>query len=216
MTDPADALLDSPALPRIVERLQRTLSDEAERRALFREDLDPDLKAEFINGEIVMHSPARDQHTATVGRIMRILGTHVQIRALGVVRFEKALVALTRNDYEPDVCFFGESKAAQIERQTLEYPAPDLVVEVLSDSTEHRDRGVKFEDYAAHGVSEYWIVDPEAEVVEQYALEGERYALRMKSGTGRLASLAAEGFDVPVRALFDDDENLATLRAILA
>ena len=57
-------LLDSPALPNLVERLQRTLDEEAERRAAFRDALTPDQKAEFINGETIVHSPALARHTA--------------------------------------------------------------------------------------------------------------------------------------------------------
>lgn len=39
------------------------------------------------------------------------------------------------------------------------YPAPNLVVEVLSKSTESRDRGVKFSSYKEDGVKEYWLLD---------------------------------------------------------
>ena len=208
-------ILDSPALPTLVERLRRTLADEAERRAAFRETLEGE-KAEFINGEVIVHSPARARHIAATKRILKLLDTYVQVHDLGWVGVEKALVALTRNDYEPDVCFFGREKAAAIRPETLEFPAPDLVVEVLSPSTERRDRGVKFEDYAAHGVDEYWIVDAERETVEQYLLEGEAYDLAMKSGTGTLAARSVEGFAIPVRAVFDDAANLDALRAILA
>ena len=95
------------------------------------------------------------------------------------------------------------------------FPAPDLAVEILSDSTEAIDRGVKFEDYAAHGVSEYWLVDPTAQVVEQYGLEGEAYALLFKMSDGVLRSRAIAGLALPVRAIFDDGENAAALRAIL-
>ncbi|GAB2598351.1 Uma2 family endonuclease [Spirosoma areae] len=42
----------------------------------------------------------------------------------------------------------------------MKLPAPDLVIEVLSKSTARRDRGVKFTDYAANGIAEYWIVNP--------------------------------------------------------
>ena len=214
MTDLAP-LLDSPALPALVERLQRTLAEEAERRAAFRDDLSPDEKAEFINGEVIMHSPARASHLDATKRLLVLLNTHVQVHDLGWVGVEKALIGLTRNDYEPDVCFLGRDKADQIEPKTLLFPAPDLVVEVLSPSTEHRDRGVKHDDYAAHGVAEYWIVDAERETVEQYLLEGETYALAMKSGTGEVTSRAVEGFVIPVRAVFDDAANLVALRAIL-
>ena len=208
-------ILDSPALPALVERLQQTVADEAERRAAFRDALTPDQKAEFINGETIVHSPARARHIAATGHIYKLLDTYVQVHGLGWVASEKALVALTRNDYEPDVCFFGREKAAAIQPETLEFPAPDLAVEVLSASTERRDRGVKFEDYAAHGVDEYWVVDTTREAVEQYLLEGDAYELAVKSGTGELASRAVAGLVVPVRAMFDDAANLAALRAIL-
>ena len=42
----------------------------------------------------------------------------------------------------------------------MKYPAPDFIAEILSPSTDERDRGIKFEDYAAHGVGEYWLLDP--------------------------------------------------------
>ena len=214
MTDLAP-LLDSPALPALVERLQRTLEDEAERRAAFRDDLSPDEKAEFINGEVIMHPPARAAHIDATGRIYRLLAAYAQVHNLGWVGVEKALVGLARNDYEPDVCFFGHDKAGAILPTTLLFPPPDLVVEVLSPSTERRDRGIKHDDYAALGVVEYWIVDSERETVEQYLLEGETYALATKSGTGEVTSQAVEGFVVPVRAAFDDVANLAALRALL-
>jgi Uma2 family endonuclease len=94
----------------------------------------------------------------------------------------------------------------------MKFPIPDFIVEVLSESTEARDRGVKFEDYAAHGVGEYWIVDADRETVEQYLLGESGYELRVKSATGTLTSEVIEGLVVPVRALFDEAENLAIIR----
>ncbi len=61
-----------------------------------------------------------------------------------------------------------------------------------------------------------WLLDPEAETVEVYLLDGETYALRLKSDHGTLASAAVPGFAVPVRAAFDDAANLDALRALLA
>lgn len=115
----------------------------------------PNDKAEFINGSVIVHSPSRARHVLVVTRITVLLHAYVQHRRLGLVTAEKALISLTRNDYEPDVAFFGRSKADTIGAETLLFPAPDLVVEVLSESTEARDRGVKHVDYAAHGVTEY-------------------------------------------------------------
>lgn len=117
--------------------------------------MDDDVKAEFINGEVVVHSPALDRHNAAVLFLGSLLHAFVTDRNLGLVRAEKALVELTRNSYEPDVCYFGPAKAAAIQPDQLYYPAPDLVVEVLSKATKKADRETKFEDYAAHGVAEY-------------------------------------------------------------
>lgn len=208
-------LLDSPALPRHVEALQAALEAEREVRERFRDRLDPSVKAEFINGEIVMHSPARNVHNQVVGRLSSLLRAYNDANALGgVVAAEKALVGLTRNDYEPDVAFWGADKAAEIGPDTKIYPAPDLAVEVLSASTAGRDRGVKREDYQAHGVAEYWIVDADAEAVVAHRLEGARY--REEAVGATLESAAVPGFAVPTHALFDDGAHLAALRAVLA
>jgi Uma2 family endonuclease len=199
-----------------IEELTRIRDEELRKREQFWNDTSPDEKAEFIRGEVIVHSPARAAHLAVTGRILKLLDTYAVSRGLGLVVSEKALVSLSRNDFEPDVCFFGSEKAARIESDTWKFPAPDLVVEVLSESTEERDRGIKFEDYAAHGVDEYWIADPDAQTLEQYLLEGSDYVLTLKARDGHVASRAVAGCAFPVRALFDDAESLDALRAILS
>jgi Uma2 family endonuclease len=73
---------------------------------------------------------------------------------------------------------------------------------------------VKFEGYAADGVTEYWIVDADKQIVEQYVLAGEVYELRTKASDGTLKLAAMPGVSVPVRAFFDDAENRAAIDAI--
>jgi Uma2 family endonuclease len=208
-------LLRSPLLPEIVASLEATLREERERRQRFYEQLRDDQKAEFVDGQVVLHSPARDKHIAVRQNLERLLGTYVGLRGVGKVRSENCLCVFPRNDYEPDVVFFGVDKARALTDDTMKFPIPDFVVEVLSESTEERDRGVKFEDYESHGVAEYWIVDVDAEVVEQYLRQGERFSLALKSGTGELTSPTVTGFRIPIRALFRADENLAVLREMV-
>jgi Uma2 family endonuclease len=175
-----------------------------------------DQKAEFVDGQVIMHSPARDKHIAVRQNLERLLGTYVGLHEAGKVRTEKCLCVFPRNDYEPDVVFFGPDKAAGLADDTMKFPIPDFVAEVLSESTEDRDRGVKFEDYEAHGVAEYWIIDAEAEVVEQYLRRGDRFCLALKSGSGEIASPAVPGFRIPIRALFHQADNLAALRQLMS
>lgn len=128
------------------------------------------------------------------------------------------MVSLTRNDYEPDICYFGTAKAAAFTPDQMRFPAPDLVVEVISESTGRNDRGVKFDDYAAHGVREYWIIDPDAETLEHYHLpEGDDvYRLVIKAMTGQVRSFAMPGFEIPLRAIFDPETNQAALQTLLS
>ncbi|MEM6474222.1 MAG: Uma2 family endonuclease [Planctomycetota bacterium] len=212
------SLLGRPDLPKIAERLNAALREERERRMKFRQELSPSVKAEFIGGETVMHSPAKARHLRATDNLTNLLRNFVAIGKLGEVFSEKALVCLTRNDYEPDICFFGNEKASQFESTTMEFPAPDFVVEVLSESTKHRDRGVKFDDYAEHGVGEYWIIDCEDASVEQYLLEPEarQFRLARKLTEGEIESTVIPGFRIPVRAIFDREVNQKTLRSILA
>ena len=210
-----EEILKSPALPEIVDDLQRRLAEERARREKFYKEITEDQKAEFINGEIIMHSPARERHSAAKDHLQTLLQTHARLHGSGIVRGEKALCVFPRNDYEPDVCFFGLGKSGRITADTLKYPIPDLIAEILSESTEHVDRGQKFEDYLAHGVGEYWIIDPYAEVLEQYVAREGEYLLAQKSSTGEVRSAVVVGFVIPVRALFDAQANLATLRSLL-
>lgn len=211
-------LLDSPRLPFIARRIDAVLADEKRRRREFYAQISENDKAEFINGEVILHSPVRLRHNAADGHLYRLLSTHVGLHRLGYVGYEKIMVSLTRNDYEPDICYFGPAKAAAFTPDQMRFPAPDLVVEVISESTEHNDRGVKFEDYAAHGVQEYWIIDPDVETLEQYRLPegGDAYRLVIKAMTGQVRSFAIPGFEIPVRAIFDPEVNQAALQALLS
>jgi Uma2 family endonuclease len=202
-------LIRSPSLPIYVQTFQDLLREEQKKRERFYKEMSEDQKVEFINGEVVVHSPARLRHTIACKNVLAPLDAFVRKHQLGFVGHEKMLISLTRNDYEPDVVYFGPEKARTFSLDQMKFPAPDLIAEVLSPSTEAIDRGIKFQDYAAHGVTEYWIIDPEREIVEQYALKGDVYELLVKSKTGTLQSVAVPGFEIAVRALFDEAAQFA-------
>ncbi|MCG8353578.1 MAG: Uma2 family endonuclease [Chloroflexales bacterium] len=216
MTTLIEQLLHSPQLSLYYQQIQAVLEEERTRRQRFYDTITEQEKAEFINGEVVVQSPARLEHTDASGNLLVLLRTYVQIHNLGFVGYEKMLITLTRNDYEPDICFFGTEKAVEFTPKQMQFPAPDLVVEVLSPSTEAKDRGLKFEDYAAHGVREYWLLDPALHTVEQYVLQDSAYQLLTKARSGTIASVVVVGFDIPIRAIFDKASNLQTLQQIVA
>ncbi len=208
--------LKSPRLPEFAAALNdRLLAESAERRRFY-EEMTDDEKVEFIEGEIVIHSPARSRHLSAKLNLARMLNIYVDLHQLGVVYDEKCLCVFPRNDYEPDVVFFCPEKSSSFTPDTMKFPVPDFVVEVLSESTENRDRGVKFEDFEAHGVAEYWIVDAQTEIVEQYVAENGHFRLQLKSGSGEIVSRVIVGFCVPIQAIFNSDENLRTLKRLIS
>lgn len=78
-----------------------------------------------------------------------------------------------------------------------------MVIEILSTSTEKIDRRVKYVDYAAHGVTEYWIIDPLKKTVEKYILQKGEYYLDVKlSAHGTLSSTIVEDSTLDLSIMF--------------
>ncbi|MDX2133845.1 MAG: Uma2 family endonuclease [Saprospiraceae bacterium] len=197
-------LMDAPNAALIIDEVQHRLDDEREKRMRFYNDIDESVKAEFINGEIILHSPVTRAHALAVIEIGAALHGYVKDNRLGEVHVEKSMIRLTRNDYEPDICFFSTEKAREFTPDQKLFPAPDLVVEVVSKSTEKVDRGIKFQDYAAHGVGEYWIVDTVEKAVEQYVLREGVFELVLRSHGTDIHADQVTGFVLQVKTLFND------------
>lgn len=207
--------LEMPDAVLFAQKLDSALKAEQKKRRHFYAIVEESKKMEFINGEIIFHSPVKLRHNRTTTLLAKLLDTFVIKNKLGVIGVEKLLVSLTRNDYEPDICFFSKEKAKNFKKKQMQFPAPDFVVEVLSDSTEKYDRETKFQDYAAHGVQEYWIIDAEKETVEQYFLQNESYELLLKAKDGTIESIVVNNFKIPIQSIFDEQINLKTLSNLI-
>jgi len=205
-------ILNRPEAPILIQELNLRLQEEQKRRKEFYNLITTEEnKSEFINGEIIIQSPVKKHHNEYSGLLYQLLNIFVTKNDIGFVVIEKVMISLTRNDYEPDVCYFKKAKAKSFKRTQYLFPAPDLVVEFTSKKTEHRDRGIKYEDYQSHGVEEYWIISPETKVVEQYHLVKNKYQLVKKSNSGEIKSYAVKGFKIPIKAIFDKKINLEVL-----
>lgn len=83
--------------------------------------------------------------------------------------------------------------------------APDLVIEILSPSNASRDRYVKLNLYKKAGVREYWIVDPESQVVQVYTLEGQRHIVNTYYVTDALQCAIFPGLELMLRDIFPNE-----------
>jgi Uma2 family endonuclease len=126
----------------------------------------------------VLREPATPSylHQLVAGRVFRRLDSHVRHRDLGrvvaapmdvILDVQRALVV------QPDVLFVSRRRADRCRDRI--WGAPDLVVEVLSDSTRRHDSTTKIGWYREYGVRECWLVDPVArEIVVHNFSEGAR------------------------------------------
>ncbi|HUH11744.1 MAG TPA: Uma2 family endonuclease [Longimicrobiales bacterium] len=125
---------------------------------------------EVIEGELYVTPSPRSLHQAAVTALTGTLGAFVEEHGLGWVLAGPIDVLFAEGDYlAPDLVFVRRERRGIISDRGLE-GAPDLVVEVLSESTAGRDRVLKRRRYAHFGVPEYWVADPDAKLIEVYRL----------------------------------------------
>ena len=122
---------------------------------------------EFIGGRLYMTPAPSIRHHNVSHRLQSALRRILERAGHGRIFYAPVLVEFpdTGDRVQPDILFVSRERRGIVgEKQVT--GAPDLVVEILSPSTAHRDRGVKLDLYARQGVREYWIVDPDEDVVD--------------------------------------------------
>lgn len=133
---------------------------------------------EIADGELLVTPAPIIVHQRISRNLEFILHTHVTANALGEVLDAPVDVIFDRTTVlEPDLIFVARERMEMIGRRAVEGP-PDLVVEIFSESTEHRDLGVKQQVYERYGVTHYWRVDPIARTLTELVLADHRYTVR--------------------------------------
>jgi Uma2 family endonuclease len=126
---------------------------------------------EVIAGELYVTPAPRPRHELISQRLNRLLDGFVVEHDLGWVFTAPIDVLFAEGEYvEPDLVFVRRERVGTISDRGIE-AAPDLIIEILSDSTVKTDRGPKLRQYTRFGVPLYWIADPEAGHVEVFRLQ---------------------------------------------
>jgi Uma2 family endonuclease len=162
----------------------------------FLEWCDEDTRAEWVDGEVIMMSPASDEHQNISDFLIGVLRLYNEARQLGWIRSGPFLMRtiVRPSGWEPDILFVARDRMNLVQPTFLDGPA-DLAVEIVSPESVGRDRGEKFVEYEAAGVREYWLIDPLREQAEFYQLGADgRYRPGPVDGDGVYRSLVLEGF----------------------
>jgi len=133
--------------------------------------IDDDNQYELIGGELILVPRPRPKHQKTAGRIYTKFENFLKQNAFGEVIYEVD-VYLSGEVVSPDIIFISKDRLNIIGELNIQ-GAPDLVVEILSQSTVKLDRVKKSRLYYEYGVKEYWIVDPDHKIIEVF-MPGEK------------------------------------------
>src|SRR2546425_684946 len=148
---------------------------------------DDGKRHELIDGEHYVTPSPKTKHQQVSANLVFLLHQHVRATRAGQVFAARLDVLLSETDVvEPDLLFVSGARSAIITEANIQ-GAPDLVVEILSESTRKTDEIIKRKLYERFGVTEYWVVDPELETVKVYQLSDRRYV--------RAAELSTEAGD---------------------
>ncbi len=158
---------------------------------------------QLIGGELVMSPSPVPYHQIISGRIEFELMKFVKERKLGEVIDAPMDVYLSETEtYQPDIIFISNERLSIIGEKKIE-GAPDLVIEILSESTAYYDLRYKKRVYERTGVKEYWIVDPIEKSIEVYEnVNGEFRIYSQAIEKGRVNSKLLERFGVELEKVF--------------
>ena len=149
--------------------------------------MDEDTLAEWVDGEVLMTSPASDPHQSILRFLSALISHVVEADDLGVLFPAPFLVRLPfplQRAREPDLIFLARAHLDRL-RHTYLDGAPDMIVEIVSPESRARDRGDKYAEYEEARVPEYWLLDPERRWAEFYWLNADgRYEVSMAGATG--------------------------------
>jgi Uma2 family endonuclease len=155
---------------------------------------DEDARAEWVDGEVIVMSPASWVHARLSRLLIGLLGDYVETKKLGEVVGTEFTVRLNSKLRRiPDVLFIANDRLPNLRPKHLEGP-PNLIIEVVSDDSVDRDWRAKYHEYEASSVDEYWIVDPIYQRLEAYAVGDDKTYHRMVPRDGKLASGVVPGF----------------------
>ena len=162
-----------------------------------------DKRYELHDGDLILVPSPNEPHQKLSRELTTDINLFIRHTGLGTVYSAPFDVVLSDTDVvQPDVIFVSRERSHIVTRENIQ-GAPDLVVEVLSPSTAHRDRTFKRALYARHGVREYWLVDTDAHSIEVLQLEEEGYHTVGTYSAGQtLSSPTLIGFSVNIDDIF--------------
>lgn len=158
---------------------------------------------EILEGELQMTPSPKTKHQVVSRNLLVEISLFLKKNKIGKVFGAPYDVILSQdNVVEPDIIFISNDNLDIITEDNVQ-GSPDLLVEILSPSSQDNDRHKKKVIYETYGVKEYWIVDPDLEVVDVYFLkDGKFYLNQHLEKQGELLSSVLKEFRMNIKMCF--------------
>ena len=155
---------------------------------------DDGKRHELIGGEHYVTPSPNIRHQQISADILGLIWMYLEAHPIGRIFHAPLDVVFSEFDVvEPDLLYVSNERAAEVVTPQHIRGTPNIVIEIASPGTRKRDEKIKRRLYERAGVSEYWIVDPETDVVRLYR--------RTAAGFDRAIELSREANDVLTTAL---------------
>jgi Uma2 family endonuclease len=181
--------------PYLIRKYEATEDD-------YEELADEDLRCEYLDGVLIVHSPASVEHEDETVFLTTLLNIFVSSRQLGRVYGSNTVMQLGDRRFCADINFLAAEHADRIRRRRVIGPV-DLAVEVLSSSTRDYDLNEKRSAYREGRVPEIWLVDPDQRELIVDGLSVDSYE-SITLTSGRFESRVLTGLAVAVDWLWSD------------
>lgn len=158
---------------------------------------------QLIGGDLIMSPAPTLYHQQIAGNIFFLMRDYVNKKQLGKILFAPVDVYLDEeNTFQPDIVFVSKERTSIMDEQKIN-GAPDLVIEILSESTAYYDLKKKKEYYEKYGVKEYWIADPMEKTIDLYVLGARGFIMEAQAKMNQtIASVIIQGFEVNTSNIF--------------
>lgn len=156
------------------------MADAAKKRATYAdlEAVPSHLVAEIIDGTLYTHPRPSPRHGATANSLGdELTGPFQKGRGGpgGWVFFVEPEIEFGKDLLVPDIAGWRRERLKDYPEKNYFTTVPDWVCEILSGSTEKRDRTLKMRIYGDAGVPHLWLIDPRLQILEAYENRDQRW-----------------------------------------
>ena len=167
---------------------------------------DDGKRHELIDGEHYVTPSPNIRHQRISGNLHLMIGTWLEEHPIGQLFYAPLDVVLSNVDVvEPDLLYMSNERAAQVMTSLHVKGVPELVIEIGSPGTRKRDETIKRRLYERFGVTEYWVVDPDLDLIRIYRRTGEHFDRAVELSRERgdvLATPLLQGLELTLQRIF--------------